>query len=368
LQFGIAQVLLIGMLVMVSQMDYFKNYHLGFDKDAVVNLPIPADSTSHRRLGELRNQLLAQPGIKNVSYSYASPSDDGNWMMSFKYNNSAKKTDFYASLKWADADYFKLYSLEFVAGGPFEKGDQVRGYVVNETLLRKLGVRNPKDALGKYISIWDDKTKYAPIVGVVKDFNISSLKEAMMPVIISSWSDGYGIINVKLQPVDAKSSMKSIERLWNKAFPDYVFQYQFLDDKIARFYSHDEQLATLYKIFAGIAIFISSLGLYGLVSFMAVQRTREVGIRKTLGASINHIVYLFSREFTRLIVIAFIISAPIGWYLMNLWLQGYTYKIKLGPSIFLLALAFSICIAWLAVGYRALKAAMVSPIKSLRVE
>jgi putative ABC transport system permease protein len=189
-----------------------------------------------------------------------------------------------------------------------------------------------------------------------------------MPVIMGSWSDGYGIMNVKFRPGDLKSSMKPIELLWNKTFPDYVYQYQFLDEKIALFYTHEEQLATLYKIFAVIAIFISSLGLYGLVSFMAVQRTKEVGIRKTLGASINHIVYLFSREFTILIIISFAIAAPIGWWLMNAWLQGYSYKINLGPGIFLLTLVASVCIAWLVVGYESIKAAMANPVTSLRSE
>jgi putative ABC transport system permease protein len=368
LQFGIAQVLLIGMLVIVRQMDYFRNLSLGFDKEAVVNLPIPNDSISHSRLGVLRNQLLLQPGVKDVSYSYTAPSEDGNWLMNFKYNNADRKTDFYASLKWADADYFKLYKLQFVAGGPFDKSEQVHGYVVNETLLRKLGVRDPKDAIGKYINIWDDKTKYAPIVGVVKDFNVSSLKQAMLPVIIGSWGDVYQTINVKLQPGDFKRPMASVEKLWNKTFPNYVYQYQFVDDKIAGFYAHDEQLSSLYKIFAAIAIFISSLGLYGLVSFMSVQRTKEVGIRKTLGASVNHIVYLFSKEFTVLIVIAFIIAAPVGWYLMSRWLQGYTYRIMMGPGLFLTVIISSIAIAWMTVGYKAIKAGLANPVKSLRSE
>jgi putative ABC transport system permease protein len=137
---------------------------------------------------------------------------------------------------------------------------------------------------------------------------------------------------------------------------------------VARFYKADNQLSTLYQIFAGIAILISCLGLFGLVSFMAVQRTKEVGIRKTLGASITHIVYLFSKEFTLLVLIAFAISAPIGWYLMNQWLQAYTYRIKLGPGIFLLAIILSIAIAWLTVGYKAIKAALVNPVKSLKSE
>ncbi len=368
LQFSIAQVLLIGMLVIVNQMNYFKNHSLGFDKDAVLTLPVPSDSISHTRLDALRNQLMEQSGIIGVSYSYATPSDDGNWMMNFKFNNSGKKTDFYASLKWADADYFKLYGLKFIAGRPYDNANQVRGYVVNETLLKKLGVRDPKDAIGKYIKIWDDKTKYAPIVGVVKDFNVSSLKEAIAPVIMSSWSDVYGTMNVKLRPGNIKKSMASIEKLWNDAFPDYVYEYQFLDDKIAQFYVHDEQLSTLYKIFAGIAIFISCLGLYGLVSFMTVQRTKEVGIRKTLGASATNIVYLFSKEFTVLILVAFAVAAPVGWYFMNKWLQSFTYKINLGPGIFIFAITASVIIAGLTVGYKAIRAALANPVKSLKTE
>jgi putative ABC transport system permease protein len=156
--------------------------------------------------------------------------------------------------------------------------------------------------------------------------------------------------------------------LWNSTFPDYVYEYQFLDDKVAGFYDREDQLSTLYKIFAGIAIFISCLGLYGLVSFMAVQRTKEVGIRKTLGASVSHIVYLFSKEFTLLIVIAFGISAPIGRFFMNKWLQAFTYKISLGPGIFILAIAVSVIIAWLTVGYKATMAALANPVNSLRSE
>jgi ABC-type antimicrobial peptide transport system permease subunit len=141
-----------------------------------------------------------------------------------------------------------------------------------------------------------------------------------------------------------------------------------LDDKIANFYKKESQLSHLYKIFAGIAIFISCLGLYGMVSFMAVQRTKEVGIRKTLGASVANIVYLFSKEFTLLIVIAFVIAAPVAWYFINQWLQAYTYRIKPGAGVFILTISISIIIAWLTVGYKAIKAALVNPVKSLKSE
>jgi ABC-type antimicrobial peptide transport system permease subunit len=163
-------------------------------------------------------------------------------------------------------------------------------------------------------------------------------------------------------------TLATIQTLWNKSFPDGVYEYQFLDNRIANFYKSEDELSTLYKIFAGIAIFISCLGLYGLVSFMAVQRTKEVGIRKTLGASVGHIVYLFSKEFTLLIIIAFLISAPIGYYLMHKWLQDFTYKISIGPGIFVLAIIVSVIIAWVTVGYKAIKAALANPVNSLRSE
>jgi len=369
-QFCLAQVLLIGMLVIVSQMNFFKNYSLGFDKDSVVNLPIPGDSISHARLNALQNELLQQPGIKSVSFSLSSPSDDFYTNNYFKYNNSSKNTDFLTNFEWADASYFKLYNLKFIAGHPYENSDAIHGYVVNETLLKKLGVNDPKDALGKNIIIWNDKTKLAPIVGVVKDFNVSSLREEIPPVLLASWKDAYETINIKLVPGSdhLKQSLTSIERLWNDAFPKDVYQYQFLDKKIENFYKSEDQLSTLYKIFAGIAIFISCLGLYGLVSFMAVQRTKEVGIRKTLGASVSHIVYLFSKEFTVLISVAFAISTPIGWYLMAKWLEAFTYRISVGPGIFIVAIASSIIIAWLTVGYKAISAALANPVTSLKTE
>jgi len=368
LQFCIAQVLVIGTLVIIMQMDYFKNKPLGFVKDAVLIVPVPNDSLSQTRREALRNQLLSQAGIKNVSYSFAGPSDNNNWHNDFRYDNSAKRTDFEANLKWADANYFDLYKLQFIAGHSYTQNEKVRGYVVNETLVKMLGVKNPENAIGKNIDLGNGKSTTAPIVGVIKDFNVVSLKYKMQPVIIAPYKNVYQVANIKIEPVNVKQTLASIEKLWSSSFPDNLYEYQFLDEKIADFYKSEDQLSTLYKIFAGIAIFISCLGLYGLVSFMAVQRTKEVGIRKTLGASVSNIVYLFSKEFTVLILVAFAISAPIGWYAMNKWLQAFTYKITVGPQIFLLAIAASVIIAWLTVGYKAIKAALANPVKSLKSE
>lgn len=367
-QFCIAQFLVIGTLILIYQMDYFKNRPLGFNKDAVITVPFPADSMSRLKISTLKEELLLQPGIKDVSLSFSSPSDKGNWSSDFKYNNESKPVDFAASLKWADPGYFKLYDMEFVAGGPYAKRDTVSGYVVNETLIHRLGITDPKQAIGKYIMLWDDKKLSAQITGVVKDFNVSSLRNAIPPVLMAAWKDQYAKLNIKIEPRNFKQTLAGIAAQWNKTFPEGVYEYKFLDQTIANFYKKEDQLSTLYKIFAGVAIFISCLGLYGLVSFMAVQRTKEVGIRKTLGASVGHIIYLFSKEFTVLILIAFAIAAPVGYYFMNRWLQNYTYRISIGADIFLWSIFASITIAWASVGFRAAKAALANPVKSLKSE
>jgi ABC-type antimicrobial peptide transport system permease subunit/AraC-like DNA-binding protein len=367
-QFCIAQFLVIGTLVLIYQMNYFRSKSLGFNKDAVITVPFPGDSASRSRVDALKNQLLQQAGIKDISVSLASPSDNSGWFSDFKFNNAAKQVDFAACLKWADADYFRLYDIRFVAGGPYKETDTISGYVVNETLIHKLGITDPKQAIGKFIKLWDDKKLNARITGVVKDYNVASLRGTIPPVLMGPWKIQYYKLNIKIQPQNVKQTLTGIDNLWNKTFPEGVYEYQFLDQKIAAFYQNEDQLSTLYKIFAGIAIFISCLGLYGLVSFMALQRTKEVGIRKTLGASVGHIVYLFSKEFTILIVIAFAISAPIAYYFMHKWLQAYTYRINIGADIFIVAMLASVTIAWISVGYKAVIAALANPVKSLRSE
>ena len=170
-----------------------------------------------------------------------------------------KTTKFGASLKWADAEYFKLYGLKFVAGGPYKTADTVTGWVVNQTLLAKLGETDPQKAIGKYIKLWDDPTKNRQIVGVVKDFNLTSLKNPIDPVLMGSWKVFTKKLNIKIAPTNVRQTLAGIEKTWNSNFPEGMYEYQFLDKKIAAFYKDDDQLSQLYKIFAGIAIFISCL-------------------------------------------------------------------------------------------------------------
>jgi len=368
IQFCIAQFLVICTLVLIYQMNYFKNKPLGFNKDAVITVPFPGDSVGRTRIDALKNQLLQQPGIRDVSISLYGPADNSGWFSDFKFDNSPNQVDFGSSLKWADPEYFSLYNLKFLAGGPYHNTDTISGYVVNETLIHKLGISDPKLAIGKTIMLWGDQRKKAPITGVVKDFVVGSLRNPIPPVLMAPWKAFYSKLNIKIQTGNVNQTLAIVENLWNKTYPEGVYEYQFLDKTIADFYKSEDELSSLYKIFAGIALFIACLGLYGLVSFMAVQRIKEVGIRKTLGASVGHIVYLFSKEFTILIGVAFVISAPVGYYLMHRWLLDFTYRIPLGPDIFILAIISSLSIAWITVGYKAVKAALASPVKSLRSE
>jgi ABC-type antimicrobial peptide transport system permease subunit len=322
---------------------------------------------AHAKIDYLRNSLLNNPGISNISFSYASPSSNDNWTSSFLFNHATKPTDFSANLKWADADYFKTYRMKLIAGHFYHPSDTIREIVVNESLVKKLSIKNPKDILGKEVR-FGDKGQGIPVVGVVRDFNANSLKEPMAPVLLSSWKDVYQVANIKMKPGAEKSTLAFVEKLWSKTFPDNVFQYHFLDETIAGFYKQENELSLLYVIFAGIAIFVSGLGLYGLISFMTAQRTKEIGVRKVLGAPVRNIVYLLSKEFTVLIIISFAIAAPVGYYFMQQWLQQYTYRVQLGIPIFLLAAAGSVLVAWITVGHRTIKAAIANPVKSLRTE
>jgi len=366
-QFCIAHILIIGMIVVVSQMDYFRDASLGFDKSAIINVHIPNDSISRTKIGFLKNSLLQEPGIRNISFSFESPAAENTWNSRFRFDHSTSPVNFKANLKWADVDYFNMYNLQFVAGRPYYPGDTVREFVVNETLLSKLGIRDPKEALGKEINFWNGG-KVALIVGVIRDFNSNSLREPVAPVVLSTWKDVYQTINIKIRPGAEKTVLPVVEKLCNNAFPAYVYQYSYLDETIGNFYKQEARLSMLYKIFAGIAIFISCLGLYGLVSFMAVKRVKEIGIRKVLGATGSNIIFLLSKEFTVLIIIAFVISAPVAYYFMQRWLENYTYRIRPGLSIFLMAIISSVIIAWVTVAWRAIYAAMANPVTSLRSE
>jgi len=365
-QFAISQLLIIGTVVAVKQMNFVNDADLGFDKDAVLMVPCGTDSICLQRMKGFKQELLRTPGVQSASFTSDAPSSDNNSSTNFYFNHSRKDPGFDLFLKAADADYFKTFGLRFVAGKGYDPSDTMRQVVINQTLMKKLGIPNPEQALGKTISLGNGA--WAPVTGVVEDFKTNSMREAVKPIAIYPAKVFENEVAVKIQTRNLAANVLRVQKLWEKAYPEYAYTGFFLDENIAKFYKQENQLALVYKIFAGIAIFISCLGLYGLVSFMAVQRTKEVGIRKVLGASVGSIVYLFSKEFMILIIISFAIAMPAAWYLMNSWLQNFAYRIPISAWIFVSAIAVSVIIAWITVGYKAISAALVNPVKSLRSE
>jgi len=364
-QFSIAQMLLIATIVAVSQMNFVRNADLGFNKDAVLILPAYSDSAAIGRMQPLKQQLLQNPDVINVSFASDEASSDNNWASNFAFDHR-KDENYPVFFKYADEDYMKTFGLQLLAGRWYAPSDTTREIVVNETLLKKVGLLNPQQAIGKVMRV--GAGGWRPIVGVVKDFKANSLREEVKPLAIMSRRKDYYTVAIKLRLSDLSKTTAQVQKLWEQTYPEYAYTSHFSDETIQRFYKQETQLSLLYKIFAGIAIFISCLGLYGLVSYMAVQKTKEVGVRKVLGATVGNIVVMFSKEFTLLISIAFIIAVPVAWYFMNEWLQNFIYRIHMGVGVFLLAISLSLFIAWITVGYRAIKAALANPVKSLRTE
>ena len=366
-QFAIAQILIIGTIIMVRQMDYLMNQPLGFEKEALVSVPIPEDSISVGKVDYLKNRLAAVNGIKNVSFSYGTPISDGNWWTNFQFNNAEEDTDFFVICKSIDHEYLPTYKMTLVAGRNVRALKTTKEFLINETLMKKLGFSNPEEVLNKEVNLGDGDV-VGPIVGVLKDFHARSFKRGLDPVLMATEARWFDRAGIKLASNTALNTIQEVEDIWGETFPNYIFQYDFLDAQVASYYEQERRLSGMYKISAVLAIFLSCLGLYGLASFLVAQRTKEAGIRKVLGATKRSIVYLFSKEFIVLIIIAFCIAAPISGFFMAQWLENYAYGIDITWMVFILGGVATLVIALSTVGYQAFRAANNSPVKSLRTE
>jgi predicted permease len=365
-QFVIAQLLVIGTLVVIKQMSFFRNKSLGFDKEAVVLIDLPSDSTLKINYPYLKTELTNLPGVEAATLCWTAPASTMAQYSEFYFNNEMERRPFSVKRLYGDSGYCNLFRITLATGRfPFAS-DTARELLVNETLTKRLGLRSPEEIIGKTIRFREGKS--LPIVGVLKDFNDNSLQSEISPVVFTHNGNDYGTLALRLRADEVNATMKEIEARFKSVYPTYLYDAPFLDNQIARFYKAEALTAQLFKVFAFLAVFISCLGLYGLVSFMAVQKTKEVGIRKVLGASVQSILYLFSKEFTVLIGIAFVIATPVAYYFMQRWLSGFHYHINIGWEIFMLAIVLSLLVAWMTVGYKAVKAAMANPVKSLKAD
>jgi putative ABC transport system permease protein len=376
-QFLVAQVLIIGTLIVFNQMEYFRSKPLGFNKEAIINVVMPA--RKHEILEPFMTRLKSNPDIKNVSFSVGPPISDNGVGTNFRLTDGEQTQFFDVNVKTADEHYLDTYGLKIVAGRnmteaeaklagePYGWDERKYVLVVNESAVQRLGFEKPEDILGKYLTVGLNDIS-APVVGVVKDFHTYSMHQAIDPVIIMNFPYFYGDAGIQLQTDNFKETLEFIEHAWNELHPDYYFEYTFLDQQVARLYRQEERTLTLFEMFSVISIFIGCLGLYGLISFMANQKLKEVGIRKVLGASVTSIVMLFSKEFLKLICIAFLIAAPLGWYLMDKWLGEFAYRINIHWSVFIISVGITLLISFATVGYRAVRAAFTDPASTLRTE
>ncbi len=364
-QFAISQMLIIGTIVIASQMNYSKNSDLGFNKEAIVMLPIPINDKV--QMNTMRTRLAGIAGVEKVSLCFQAPAAESNNSTSIRFDNRAENEHWSVNEKYADDQYLNTFGLKLLAGRNVYESDTTKEFLVNETFIKKLNLKSPEEVIGKRIYVNGSQTG-APIVGVVKEFYNYSFHEDIAPICIMPSYKDYRNCAVKINMKNIKPALTAFEKIWNETYPEYFYSYQFLDERIADFYELDTVMLKLIEGFAAIAVLIGALGLYGLVSFMAVRKTKEIGVRKVLGASIQNILWLFGKEFTRLLLIAFAIAAPIAWWIMHRYLQDFKNRITIGADIFIIAITSTFVIAALTVGYRSVRAALTNPVKSLRTE
>jgi putative ABC transport system permease protein len=365
-QFAISQMLIIGTIVIAGQMRYSKTSDLGFQKDGIVMLRVPVnDSTGKTKMENLRNKLSGIAGVEKISFCMEAPASASNNTTDIVYDNRPKAELWELNTKPADNKYLETFNLKLVAGRNIYPSDTIREFLVNESVVRKLGLASPQAILNKFIKVDGNR---AMVVGVVKDFYNYSFRSDIAAIAIFSSYQNYQNCAVSLTMANLKPTMAAIENVWNDTYPDFIYKSEFLDERIARFYQLDDTMLKLVEVFAGIAIFIGCLGLYGLVSFMAVRKTKEIGVRKVLGAGVQHIIWMFGKEFLRLLVIAFLIAAPLAWWAMHVYLQDFKYRIPLGGGIFVIAILCTVLIAAVTVSYTSIIAALANPVKSLRTE
>ncbi|WP_426588471.1 ABC transporter permease [Mucilaginibacter sp. R-33] len=358
-QFAFSIGLIIGTLVINRQLEYIRSIQLGYDKEYVFALPMRAMQDHYEAI---KTNLLSHTEILSVAtgsssiISSGSSTTDADW--DGKFTNESMLIHPFEM----DKDYIKLFKLKFVSGVGFTgaKSDSAH-YILNETAVKLTGIKNP---IGKRFKLHDLN---GTIIGVVKDFHFASLKQAIEPAIFtyspSSWQ-----MYIKTTGKEAPVAIKLVEKYWKQYNSDFPYEYTFLDDAYNDMYKTERHTATLFNIFAGIAVFISCLGLFGLATYTAQIKIKEIGIRKVLGASITNITAMLSRDFLMLVLIAIVIAAPIAWYAMNKWLMDYAYRAEIHWWLIAIAGGAAVLIAFITIAFQSVKAALANPVKSLRSE
>jgi putative ABC transport system permease protein len=376
-QFTASVALMIGTLVAYRQLAYIRNQELGFVKDHVVTVPFKSqdlnaifdqpDDSLATRLQTFRNILLRNPAVREVTLANQRIGVGGTRRGVVPEGFTGKDKLFAMSMT-VDYHFIPAMGLQVIAGRPFSEKygtDLKEGFIVNETAVKRYKWGTPAEAIGRKFNL---EGKHGKIIGVVKDFHAESL---FLPIDVLVMDLNPRILNVftmKISPENTAQTIDFIRREWNTNFPQKVFQYEFLDRDLSRAYDAEQRLSSIIGYFAGLAVFISCLGLFGLIALAAQQRTKEIGIRKVLGASISQIVVLLSKDFLRLVLLSILIAGPIAWYFMDKWLQAFAYRIDIAWWMYAAAGLAALTIAFATVGFHSVKAAVVNPSKSLKSE
>jgi ABC-type antimicrobial peptide transport system permease subunit len=311
----------------------------------------------------LRDEVTRLKGVEMASLCNTPPSSGS--VQGTDFQIEGKEDRYGTQVKLVDEHYVDLFGLQLLAGSNVADLDTAQGFVVNEKLSSMVGFPNPNDIISKRIKMWG---KDLPVLGVVKDFHTVSLQDPIEATIMLNRIRNYETLSLKLHPADVQATIKEVQQKWEAAYPDFIFSYEFMDLQIKEFYEREEKMSILLTAFTSLAIFIGCLGLFGLATFMANQKTKEIGVRKVLGASVESIILMFSKEYILLISLGFVLAAPGAWFVMNQWLDKFAFKIEIGPSIFIAGLIVTALIAIITVGYKSFSAATANPVKSLRSE
>lgn len=363
----VAQVLLLMTVAFIVQVDYLKNTDLGFDRDAVVMLPLPKGYES--TLQRLTDGFAGNPHIQSYSHCLQAPAGQQRWGGTVLFDERADWEEWPARYAFADSGYVATFGITLLAGRNVREAPSVPEYLVNNTMVSRLGYDNPGDVLGKMLHAGGlNDQEPGVIVGVVNDFNTHSLLSPIEPVVIGSKFDQQRMLAVKIDLRASQATMDAIGQRWQEVYPNEPFTYRFLDDDIRALYQKEATLQTLIWLAAVVAIIISSLGLLGMVMLTALARTKEIGIRKVLGASVSQVVRLLSVDFAKLVGISFLVAAPIAWWATNRWLDDFAFHADMPWWLFAAAGVAAVSVAMLTVSWQAIRAALANPVDSLRDE
>lgn len=371
-QFGISIFLIIYTVIILQQMNYMQTKNLGYDKDHIVVLPIGGKMQTDFQ--NIKDALLQVPGVEAATASYETP-EFVEWGDGISTTDEKGKHDVSLNAMPVDLDFTKTLKMQLLAGRDFQQSDFAmmdtsnnsenfhQPYIINEALAKKIGW-TPEQAIGKIL----DKGVTGPVVGVIKDFNFSSLHDPIGPLLIFLGRNYSRTFMVRIAGDDIKKIVGGLEMVWKQRVPDRPFNYHFLDEDYHKLYQAEQRSSALFGIAAGVAIVLACLGLFGLAAFTTVQRTKEIGIRRVLGANLSNITLLVSGSFLRLVGIAILIAAPLAWWAANEWLQDFAFRIPVQLYVFVITAVITMLIALCTVGFHSVKAALMNPVKSLRTE